>query len=341
MVMLLIIIYSRKFQKIGFMPRDLFDQWKEKYPLFLKNIEESGIKDICSIVDPELPKEETLLLAHSEQYISRVKQLSNVGGYLDFGETIMRKDSYNDALLLVGATLTAGKFAKEGKLTFNPCGGYHHAKTNRASGFCVFNDIAILALTLSKKFRKIAIVDIDLHHGDGTQEILYKRSILKISMHAYGIFPGTGDVNEIGIGAGKGYNINIPLHPGSGDDAAIYGLENVIIPALHAYAPEIIIAQMGTDGHKDDHMQGLQLTYNFYKKFGETIHNIISEYTNNRFVGLGGGGYTPHIAAKAWTIMLSEILKIKTEYALEEPTKNHLDFVKSKVDQLKQLIDWF
>jgi len=338
----LYLIYSEKFTKIGFMPKSLFEEWKQKYFFFLDLIEKSPLKKHVIYKAPENFSEEVLHLAHTGKYISKVKSTSKYGGYLDFGETFMYCGGFKDALFIVSATLTAGKYAVEhNAISFNPCGGYHHAHTNSASGFCVFNDIVILAKKLMKDFKKIAIVDIDLHHGDGTQHLLYNKPILKISMHAYGIFPGSGDVTEIGVGSGEGYSINIPLKPRSGDDAALYGLDNVIIPAIEAYSPEIIIAQMGVDGHKDDYMQGLRLTYNFYKRFGNFMNKATNEITNGRFVGLDGGGYNPKTAAKGWIVMLEAINGYPPKIDLGEPTMGGLDYIKRKIAHLKELVTWF
>lgn len=335
-------IYSNRFKEFGFMPEHLIKNWTKRFFLLEKKLVEENVVNQFEIIAPRQFNEDTLLVAHSKKYIEYVKSKSKAGkGYLDYGDTIAYEGVFEDALLVVSSTLTAAEISKEGKITFNPNGGYHHARSDGASGFCVFNDVAVAARYLKKWFRKIAIVDIDLHHGDGTQWILYHEPILKISMHAYGIYPGTGDINEIGKGDGKGYNLNAPLLPLSGDDAGIYVIDNLIIPALEAYAPEILLVQMGTDGHKDDWMGGLKFSYNFYNYFSLAMKRIISNFTEYRYVGMGGGGYTPESTVNSWILMLSNLLGVKYNIVLGNKTEGGLEHIKAKIERLKELVDWF
>ena len=340
----MIMVYSPRFEKIAFMPYPLSEGWKLKFKYLLNEIHENNLDTVLKIQKVKHFDEQVLSMVHTQEYINKVKEASqnNDIKYLDYGDTISYKGIFDDAMLIVSATLTAIEKAKEGNIVFQPDGGYHHAKKDQAAGFCVFNDIAIAAKFIQKYYKRIAIVDIDLHHGDGTQFILYRKPILKISMHAYGIFPGTGSVYEIGEGKGKGYNINLPLHRDSGDDAGIYAVDNVIIPALEAYEPEILIVQMGADGHKNDEMSALNFSYNFYVHFAKELSKIISSYTENRFVGLGGGGYNPVSTVNSWLLMLSEISKeFRLKINIGEPTKGYLEDIKKKVEILSRLIDWF
>ena len=339
----MIVVYSSRFEKMAFMPYPLSEGWKLRFKYLLNEIYENNLETMLQIRKVKRYDETVLSAAHTKEYIKKVKEASrnNEIKYLDYGDTISYKGVFDDALLVVSATLTATEKAKEGNIVFQPNGGYHHAKEDQASGFCIFNDIAIAAKSIQKQYRKIAIVDIDLHHGDDTQFILYKDPILKISMHAYGIFLGTSSVYEIGEGRGKGYNINIPLRRYSGDDAGIYAVDNVIIPALETYEPEFLIVQMGADGHKNDEMSALRFSYNFYVYFARKLRNIIETNTENKFVGLGGGGYNLISTVNSWLLMLSEISKEFTmDISLGESTKGYLEDVKKKVDKIKELVDW-
>ena len=339
----MIMIYSPRFEKMAFMPYPLSEGWKVRFKYLLNEIKENKLQAVLQLRRVKLFDETLLSLAHTKEYIKKVKKISEEGNakYLDYGDTVAYKGIFDDALLVVSATLTAVERTQTESIVFQPNGGYHHAKKDQASGFCVFNDIAIAAKYAQKRYKRVAIVDIDLHHGDGTQFILYKDPILKISMHAFGIFPGTGSIYEVGEGKGKGYNINIPFQRYSGDDAGIYAVDNVILPALESYEPDFLIVQMGADGHKNDEMNTLRFSYNFFVHFARKIRRIIESLPEVKVVGLGGGGYNPVSTVNSWLLMLSEISQeYKINVSLGEPTKGHLEDTKMKVEKIRDLVEW-
>ncbi|OYT29839.1 MAG: acetoin utilization protein AcuC [Thermofilum sp. ex4484_82] len=328
------IAYTEKYLEIAFTPLSLRWNWQIRNKYFIQLFYKYNLKEYIDVLEPELAKEEELQLVHSRKYIGYVKMKSIDGeGYLDYGDTPAYKGVFEDALLAVGGTVKLVKLLMKRvyQASFNPQGGFHHAQKNSAAGFCVFNDVALAATLAYNHGLKVAVIDVDGHHGDGTQFILYNKPILKISFHRYGNFyPGTGYVNELGEGDGYGYSVNIPLPARSGDDVFVYVLDNLIVPLLEDYKPEIIIAQMGVDAHLGDPLVDLRLTSKSYRLFAMRLKEIADKYSNGRILGLGGGGYDPDSTSRMWIIMISEIFDIPND--IREKIYNDL---KDKVEDTK------
>lgn len=271
------------------------------------------------VVEARAASEEELKLVHSEAYLQRVKKLDEEGrGYLDYGDTPAFKGMFSASAMLVGGSLRAAELVMEGEAThaFNPGGGLHHAAKDRGAGFCVFNDVAITARYLQKKYnlKKIMIVDIDCHHGDGTQETFYSDpSVLTVSFHEDGrfLYPGTGFINEVGEGEGKGYCVNVPLPPFTYTEAYIYAYNEVVPPLVKSYEPDIIIQQCGVDTHFRDPLTSEALTLDCYEKIIEILHSLAHDATDGKLILLGGGGYEVGCVAKAWTLMVCKLLGVK------------------------------
>ncbi len=304
-------IYHDEFLKYQFGPDHPFQPIRDKHALdILKRLEIFGGK--AQIYEPERATLDELRLVHTEKYIHYVEEMCKGGsGLLDSGDTPAAKGLFEGALRVVGGSILGAKLILEGKVdhAFNPGGGLHHAKAGRASGFCVFNDIAVTVRYLQRNcgIKRIAVVDVDGHHGDGTQQIFYDEPILKISSHRIGIFPGTGYVEEMGVGEGRGYSVNIPLQGGTGDEAYLYAFHEIVPPLLKSYRPEIIINQFGIDGHYQDPLVGLSLTTKTYEKVAETMHSLAHELCSGKLLVLGGGGYDIENTAKCWAIMFATI----------------------------------
>jgi acetoin utilization protein AcuC len=298
-----------------------FGEW-HPYKPYLWKITFEKLKDLgifndpnISVINAFMADEKLLSLVHTTEYIDFVKRMSDLGyGYLDYGDTPATKGIYEGAAYRVGGSVMAAKLIAEGSHihAFNFGGGLHHAKTSSAAGFCVFNDIAIAVRYLQKfyNYKRIAIIDIDGHHADGTQEIFYKESsTLKISLHkyGYGFYPGTGWYNELGENDGYGYTVNIPLIGFTNDDTYLYAINEIVIPLLINYKPEIIVMQFGADGHIDDPLVGLSLTTRTYIEVARTIHKLSHEISNGKLLVLGGGGYNPNNTARCWSLGFIEI----------------------------------
>jgi acetoin utilization protein AcuC len=214
---------------------------------------------------------------------------------------------YSHAALAVGATLTGVELLLRGDadVAFNPSGGFHHAMPSRAAGFCYVNDTALACLRLADAGRRVAYVDIDAHHGDGTQHAAYaRRDILTIDLHESGhtLFPGTGFENEIGEGDGRGFTVNVPLPAGANDRAFRRAFDAVAVPILGAFRPDVIVLELGLDGLAGDPLTHLAYSIRAYLEVIERTLRL-----GKPLLATGGGGYRPETAARGWALCWSAL----------------------------------
>lgn len=254
---------------------------------------------------------------HEPAFLDRVERLDREGlrGLLDAGDTPSFPGCFVAASRLVAGTLWAGELVRRDPEmhAFQPGGGLHHAHPGRASGFCIFNDVALLiASSLGGGIERVAYIDLDVHHGDGVMYGFYDNGhVLDIDFHQDGrtIFPGTGALEESGRGDGAGLKVNLPLPPGCGDDALV-GLAQRLLPSLlRAYRPQLIVLQHGVDGHAGDRLGGLRFTPRGYRSVLSMVHQLAHELGGGRLVVTGGGGYTPEHVSRVLAragVLLSE-----------------------------------
>lgn len=239
-------------------------------------------------------------------------------GLLDYGDTPAWSGVLRRARLAVGGTLLAARLIARGKVrrAFNPAGGLHHARQGRAGGFCPFNDIVIAIRALQQEFgyQRIAVVDLDGHHGDGTEALLYAEPILTISMHRHGghFYPKTGAPGDVGIGAGFGYNLNVPLERGTDDATYLDNFDRWVGPALRGYLPEIIFFVVGADSHRADPLVRLGLTLEAFGDLARRLSDLSDELCGGRLVAVAGGGYSPEHVARAWAVSLGTLARAWT-----------------------------
>ena len=271
------------------------------------------------VVKPRLASRAEILLFHEDDYVRLVEQYSKRGsGFLDMGDTPAFEGCYEATSLVVGASIVAADGVMSGRFShaFNPSGGLHHAHPERASGFCIFNDPAIVIAYLKSRYnvRRIAYIDIDAHHGDGVMYGYYDDpSVLDIDFHESGqfLFPGTGFPDEIGKGEARGLKLNIPLPPSTGDEAYLDAFEQIVPDALKKYRPEIILVQCGADGHIDDRLAHLRLTTKVYAEVVSQMHDLAHNLCNGRLLLFGGGGYTLANVPRVWTVAFSTLAGVK------------------------------
>ncbi len=234
---------------------------------------------------------ETLLLVHTEDYVDFIKTCGECSLTLD---TMVHHETHGIAALAAESAIDAVKYAKEeGRPSFalvRPPG--HHAGKDYGMGFCYFNNIAIAAKYLQKNGdKRIAIIDVDVHHGNGTHEIFaMDPNVLYISTHQHGIFPGTGPVEYVGKGEGEGFTVNLPFHAGCGDSTFDVATEEVIKPVVEEFKPDAILVSWGMDTHYRDPLASITLSSEGHVRQAEELIKL-SKICGNRITFMLEGGY--------------------------------------------------
>jgi acetoin utilization deacetylase AcuC-like enzyme len=218
-------------------------------------------------IDPAPAKIGDITRVHAESHIEFIRAAcARGGGMLDDGDTFASPESFDVALLAAGAVLGAIDAVSTGDLDGAFCAVHppgHHAEHDRPMGFCLFNNVAVGARYAQSRHgvERVAILDWDVHHGNGTQHIFESDpTVFYISLHQYPWYPGTGAREETGIGAGKGYTLNFPMPAGTEEDAYLKAFTNEIVPALRKFDPGLLILSAGFDAHRDDPLAGIRLT---------------------------------------------------------------------------------
>lgn len=269
--------------------------------------------DHVSVIDNVVPaSREDLLRVHEADYIDAVGRASF--GEPDFFRGLGTEDvpifpgMHEAAARVAGSTLAAARAIHSGDAlhAMNICGGLHHAMPGAASGFCVYNDPAVaIAWLLEQGVERIGYVDVDVHHGDGVQEIFYNDPrVMTISIHESGrtLFPGTGRATEIGGPNAEGTAVNIALPAGTGDNGWLRSFDAVVPEVLGAFQPEILVTQDGCDSHREDPLANLRLTIEGQRASYLRLHELAHELCSGRWLALGGGGYNyVDVVPRAWT----------------------------------------
>lgn len=303
----------------------------ERLHVMLNEMRNTSFYDELVFFEPDLISEEALYLLHSDEMIQQVKDLSSIGdSWIDM-DTYVCKSDYETArkaaagLLQLSRNVLDGK-ADNGFALVRPPG--HHATHDRSMGFCLFNNAALTANEISKTGKQVLIFDCDVHHGNGTQYLLYDRKdIMYQSFHLYPHYPGTGPIEDIGDGDGKGYTINAPLSHGNGNEAVSQLLDEIFLPIARQFKPDLVIISSGYDSHHLDPLGGLKLTSNF---FGE----IIAKFQNiqPKIVCTLEGGYNLNWIGKCLVSQLGQMISHQVTFddVTEEDTNVELIINKIK-----------
>jgi acetoin utilization deacetylase AcuC-like enzyme len=249
------------------------------------------------ILSPRTATRSELESCHSADYVKLVESTSNTNHYALDGDTITCRDSFGVGLQAVGGFLRlldsiATGESRNGFALVRPPG--HHALRNRAMGFCLFNTIAIGAHHLKQTYgaKRVMIMDWDVHHGNGTQDSFYEDpSVLFVSTHQFPYYPGTGAVSEMGLNAGEGYTLNIPLPAGCADAEYMRVFYDVVVPAARKFEPEWILVSAGFDPHRRDPLGGMEVTEAGFGGMARLLLRLADQYAGGKIAFLLEGGY--------------------------------------------------
>jgi len=248
-------------------------------------------------IEPREASEEEIEYIHTPDYFKMVKATSGKPREMLDPDTSTCSRSFDVALLAAGGLLNAADHIMQGKIQngfafIRPPG--HHAEASRAMGFCLFNNIAVAAEYLKRKYnqKRILIFDWDLHHGNGTQHSFYDRKdVLYVSTHQYPHYPGTGRWDEIGTGKGEGFTVNVPLSAGKTNEDYLYLLDKVIAPVIKGYKPEFILISAGFDIYYGDPLGGMRITAQGFGAMAARLLELASIFSGNKILFALEGGY--------------------------------------------------
>lgn len=265
-------------------------------------------------LSPEAATDEDLLRVHTPDYVEAVARASASGGTPnpEFGlgapDNPILEGIDLGARRVVGGTLLGARLIADGnaRRVLQLGGGLHHAMPRLASGFCLYNDLAIAISELVARGMSVAYLDVDVHHGDGVQQILYEDDrVMTLSLHESGeyLFPGTGGIHELGRGMGRGFKLNVPLEPFTEGESFMAALEAVAVPAFDFFRPEVLIVQAGADAHFSDPLADLMLTTQDYERLFRRLLDYAERYTGGRILITLGGGYSIRATPRIWTLL--------------------------------------
>lgn len=290
--------------------------------LTLDLLGESGSLNEKDIVQPQIFQEDVLALIHDSSYIEAVKKASLPGADLEraklFGlgteDTPIFTGMHQAALNIVSGTLTCCDLVMSGKAdhALNLSGGLHHGVRNSGSGFCVYNDVAIAIQYLKDNYHaKVLYIDTDAHHGDGVQWSFYDDpDVCTFSIHETGryLFPGTGEIEERGIGKGYGFTFNLPVDAFTEDESWLDIFSKSVAELAAFFHPDILVTQHGVDGHFYDPLTHLCLSMKTYEQMPKILHRLAHRYTGGKWIAVGGGGYDHfRVVPRAWSLLWHEM----------------------------------
>jgi acetoin utilization deacetylase AcuC-like enzyme len=287
----------------------------------------AGLLGSADEVCPPSATNEALGLVHTAAYIEALQRLSQWAPLIEplleaearryglgHGDNPLFPGAHEAAAAIAGGSLHAARLLFDHptvRHAFHPMGGLHHAMPDRASGFCLYNDPAVAIAGAVQQFEaRVLYVDFDVHHGDGVQRCFEDDPrVLTVSFHESGrfLFPGTGDVLELGRGAGRGSAINLPMAPGTADASWIEAVEAILPPLCAQFQPDLIVSQHGCDTHAWDPLAHLQLTTHSFEVQAQMLHRLAHAHCDGRWLACGGGGYDIYrVVPRSWALLWGE-----------------------------------
>jgi len=316
------IFYSKELARFNFGPGHPFTG--DRFEGFIDLLKQTGVSDNCTLIPPEPATDADLGLVHTEEYLARVKDLERAGGRLTI-DTPVTKDAMEVQTLVTGSGLQAAD-----RLMNNPCdiahtfGGFHHAGRDYGEGFCLYNDVAIVARALvdRHKLDRILILDTDAHQGNGTMDIFYDEpDVLFISVHQdpRTLYPGRGFTNEVGNGDGKGYTVNVPMPPFSGNGQYERVFEELIKPIAKEFEPQFIIRNGGSDPYHGDDLTSLGLDLDGLNMMGSMVWDI-ADTSQAKLLDMMVSGYG-NMVIYGWLALFCGIERLDVNYKEASPSE--------------------
>ncbi|MBN2099957.1 MAG: hypothetical protein JW753_10230 [Dehalococcoidia bacterium] len=346
------IIYSDDIKGYDFGPGHPFRS--DRYSNFM-NLLRAKV-DAYQEIEPRCASDEELTLVHDKSYIRDLLAASNGAWTASYAymspDTPLQPGMERAARFIVGASMTASELVCESDVAHavGVGGGLHHARSNYAAGFCIYNDVAISALNLLENhgLERVLILDTDAHAGDGTCHVFYQEPrVLLIDLHQdpHTLYPGTGFSHEIGEGRGKGFTVNVPMTPGASDQAYEYALDQIFAPLAEEFQPQIIIRNGGSDPHFADELTDLGLTMNGFYMIGRKVKEVAERVCEGRRVDLLGSGYNQTVLPVAWLALVAGSadldLDFKEPFLFPLRKDSGLNETKQVVDEVKRNLEGY
>lgn len=270
---------------------------------FARGLDVAGLRDAVTPVEPIVAPDEAILAVHQPSVLSSVRELADAGGGRVDPDTRVSPASHDAAMLAAGAGLTAIDRLDNGEADAAFCAVRppgHHATDTQSMGFCLFNNVAVAATALANRGERVLVVDYDVHHGNGTQDIFYADPrVLFISFHQFPHYPGTGAVHETGSGDGVGFTMNFAFPSMTTGDVYRRAWDDVAMPRVESFAPTWLLLSAGFDAHREDPLSAMGLTAGDYADLTRDIMNVVP--AGRRIAFLEGGYNLDALARSAAT----------------------------------------